>query len=101
MRTSTDQLGADPLMSVLAGKAEPKGTDWRRAQDQGKAGAGKSTLNRLELTPADADAKARHKKIVYDLKKSAALRSISTRKGRFQGNRVLCVPWAASKSRIA
>ena len=38
----------------------------RRKQDQGKAGAGKSTLNRLELTPADADAKARYKKIVYD-----------------------------------
>jgi hypothetical protein len=61
-----DQLRADPLMAVLVGKAEPKGTDRRRAQDQGKAGAGKSTLNRLELTPADADAKARYKKIVYD-----------------------------------
>jgi hypothetical protein len=61
-----DQLRGDPLMAVLVGKAEPKGTDRRRAQDQGKAGAGKSTLNRLELTPADADAKARYKKIVYD-----------------------------------
>jgi hypothetical protein len=61
-----DQLRADPLMAVLVGKAEPKGTDRRRAQDQGKAGAGKSTLNRLELTPADADARARYKKIVYD-----------------------------------
>ncbi len=61
-----DQLRGDPLMAVLVGKAEPKGTDRRRVQDQGKAGAGKSTLNRLELTPADADAKARYKKIVYD-----------------------------------
>jgi hypothetical protein len=61
-----DQLRADPLMAVLVGKAEPKGTDRRRARDQGKAGAGKSTLNRLELTPADADAQARYKKIVYD-----------------------------------
>lgn len=61
-----DQLRADPLMGVLVGKADPQGTDRRRAQDQGKAGAGKSTLNRLELTPADADAKARYKKIVYD-----------------------------------
>jgi len=60
-----DQLRADPLMGVLIGKAEPKGTDRRRKQDQGKAGAGKSTLNRLELTPADANAKARYKKIVY------------------------------------
>jgi hypothetical protein len=60
-----DQLRADPLMGVLIGKAEPKGTDRRRAQDQGKAGAGKSTLNRLELTPEKADASARYKKIVY------------------------------------
>jgi hypothetical protein len=28
--------------------------------------ASSSTLNRLELTPADADATARHKKIVAD-----------------------------------
>lgn len=61
-----DQLRADPLMAVLVGKAEPKGLDRRRAQDQGKAGAGKSTLNRLELTPAGAGAQARYKKIVYD-----------------------------------
>jgi len=61
-----DQLRADPLMGVLVGKAEPKGTDRRRQQDQGKAGAGKSTLNRLELTPADANTKARYKKIVHD-----------------------------------
>lgn len=60
-----DQLRADPLMGVLVGKAEPKGTDRRRAEDRGKAGAGKSTLNRLELTPADADSGARYKKIVY------------------------------------
>lgn len=60
-----DQLRADPLIAALIGKAEPKGTDRRREQDQGKAGAGKSTLNRLELTPADADAQARYKKIVY------------------------------------
>jgi len=61
-----DQLRADPMIAVLTGKVEPKGTDRRREQDVGKAGAGKSTLNRLELTPMDADAKARYKKIVYD-----------------------------------
>jgi hypothetical protein len=60
-----DQLRADPLMGVLIGKTEPKGTDRRREQDRGKAGAGKSTLNRLELTPEQADARARYKKIVY------------------------------------
>jgi hypothetical protein len=61
-----DQLRADPMIAVLTGKQEPQGTDRRREQDAGKAGAGKSTLNRLELTPADADASARYKKIVYD-----------------------------------
>jgi hypothetical protein len=61
-----DQLRADPMIAVLTGKPEPKGTDRRREQDAGKAGAGKSTLNRLELTPPDADAEARYKKIVCD-----------------------------------
>jgi Transposase DDE domain group 1 len=37
--TDHDQLRADPLMDVLIGKAEPKGTDRRRPQNQGKAGA--------------------------------------------------------------
>jgi hypothetical protein len=60
-----DQLRADPMMGVLVGKAEPKGTDRRRVADRGKACAGKSTLNRLELTPAEADAQARYKKIVH------------------------------------
>jgi len=59
-----DQLRQDPMMALLSGKAEPKGTGRRKSRDQGKAGAGKSTLNRLELTPADADDKARYKKIV-------------------------------------
>ncbi|GEM_PF-1227195 len=35
----------------------------RRQQDQGKALAGKSMLNRLELTPVGADTKSRYKKI--------------------------------------
>src|SRR6202521_2649246 len=60
-----DQLRSDPLLGVLIGKAEPKGSDRRRERDRGKAGAGKSTLNRLELTPEKADAQARYKKIVY------------------------------------
>src|SRR4029077_5200631 len=44
------------------------GQERRREQDRGSAGAGKSTLNRLELTPADADKRARYKKIVMDEK---------------------------------
>lgn len=39
-----------------------------REQDRGSAGAGKSTLNRLELTPETAAAKARYKKIVMEEK---------------------------------
>jgi hypothetical protein len=61
-----DRLRADPLLASLCGKADPLGQDRTRAQDRGKALAGKSTLNRLELTPADASAAARYKKIVAD-----------------------------------
>jgi hypothetical protein len=61
-----DQLRADPLLGMLSGKADVEGRQRRRKQDRGKAGAGKSTLNRLELTPADANRQARYKKIVMD-----------------------------------
>jgi hypothetical protein len=61
-----DQLRVDPLLASLCGKKDPLGQDRERAQDRGKALAGKSTLNRLELTPADATAAARYKKIVAD-----------------------------------
>ena len=61
-----DQLRADPLLALLCGKADVEGRQRRRKQDRGKAGAGKSTLNRLELTPADATEEARYKKIVLD-----------------------------------
>lgn len=63
-----DQLRADPLLAVLVNHADPLGAQRSRARDCGKALAGKSTLNRLELTPADADAKSRYKKIVYNKK---------------------------------
>jgi len=60
-----DSLRHDILMGLLSEKGDPEGGD-RRGQDRGKALAGKSTLNRLELTPADANAKSRYKKIVVD-----------------------------------
>jgi len=60
-----DSLRHDILMGLLSEKSDPEGKD-RRGQDQGKALAGKSTLNRLELTPEDANAKSRYKKIVVD-----------------------------------
>jgi len=63
-----DQLRRDPRLAVLCGKQDVAGQERRREQDRGSAGAGKSTLNRLELTPAHADERARYKKIVMDEK---------------------------------
>ena len=61
-----DRLRHDPLMGLLAEKSDPWGADRRCAKDRGHAVAGKSTLNRLELSPSDADATARYKKIVMN-----------------------------------
>jgi len=61
-----EALKSDPLLATVCGKEDPLGKNRLRAADQGKALAGKSTLNRLELTPKEADAKARYKKIVGD-----------------------------------
>jgi hypothetical protein len=62
-----DTLRHDPLLAALVGKADPSGQDRRRQADRGKALAGKSTLNRLELTPVRAKATSRYKKIVAHL----------------------------------
>ena len=59
-----ERLRHDPLMALLAGRKDITGQDRRDAQDRGKPLAGKSTLNRLELTPVGADADSRYKKIV-------------------------------------
>ncbi len=59
-----DELRYDPLLAVLVGKADPTGMGRPLARDRGKACAGKSTLNRLELTPVGATAGSRYKKIV-------------------------------------
>ena len=45
-----DELRHDPLLAALVGKQDPTGQDRLRDRDRGKASAGKSTLNRLELT---------------------------------------------------
>jgi hypothetical protein len=62
-----DRLRHDPLLAVLVGKKDPQGAQRARARDRGKALAGKSTLNRLELTPVRANAQSRYKKIVAHL----------------------------------
>jgi hypothetical protein len=61
-----DQLRHDPLLAVLAGKDDPTGSDRSRERDKGKALAGKSTLNRLELTPISANSSSRYKKITVN-----------------------------------
>src|SRR5574342_361264 len=58
-----DDLRRDPLLAAVVGKPDPTGQTRRRRRDQGKALAGKSTLNRLELTPVGADQDSRYKKI--------------------------------------
>jgi len=61
-----DTLRDDPLLALAAGKADLTGATRARERDRGHALAGKSTLNRLELTPVDATAASRYQKIAYD-----------------------------------
>src|SRR4051794_25449524 len=58
-----DDLRCDPLLATVVGKGDPTGQTRHRRRDRGKALAGKSTLNRLELTPVGADKDSRYKKI--------------------------------------
>jgi Transposase DDE domain group 1 len=59
-----DDLRHDPLLATVVGKQDPTGQSRLRKRDKGKALAGKSTLNRLELTPVGADEDSRYKKVV-------------------------------------
>ncbi len=61
-----DQLRGDPLLAVLAEKPDPSGESRVRERDQGKALAGKSTLNRLELTGEVVSEEERYKKIALE-----------------------------------
>jgi hypothetical protein len=56
-----EELRRDPMLAVALSKDDVKGEQRRRAQDRGKALAGKSTLNRLELTAPDYDGSPRQK----------------------------------------
>lgn len=58
-----DDLRSDPLLAVLCGKGDPTGSKRKDPRDRGKALAGKSTLNRMELTGEKANEKDRYKKI--------------------------------------
>lgn len=61
-----DELRRDPLLAAVVGKEDPTGADRKRERDTGKALAGKSTLNRLELTDPGSAQEARYKKIAAD-----------------------------------
>ena len=62
-----EQLRHDPLFALLAGRRDVTGGDRRDPQDKGVPLAGKSTLNRLELTPVGASEDSRYKKIVASI----------------------------------
>ena len=66
MRIDHDELRHDALLASVVGKEDPTGSTRVQPRDRGKALAGKSTLNRLELTPDDASGSSRYKKIVAD-----------------------------------
>ena len=68
-----DRLRQDPLLAALVGKEDPTGESRVRERDRNKPLAGKSTLNRLELTPVRADAGSRYKKITADMKAAEGL----------------------------
>ena len=68
-----DDLLRDPLLAMALGKKDVEGKNRHRNSDKGKALASSSTLNRIELTPADASGTARYKKIVYHPEKVETL----------------------------
>ena len=61
-----EQLRHDPLLALMCGRKDVTGKD-RGARSKGVPLAGKSTLNRLELTPAGAKKNSRYKKIVASI----------------------------------
>lgn len=61
-----DALRHDPLLALACDKSDPQGQDRLHKRDKGKALAGKSTLNRLELGNPDKAREDRYKKIIAD-----------------------------------
>lgn len=59
-----DALRQDPLLALLCNQEDLLGEHRVHEQDKGKALAGKSTLNCLELTPLQGSEGSRYKKIV-------------------------------------
>ena len=61
-----DELCRDSVLAMLSGCTDLTGAGRVRPSDRGKPLAGKSTLNRLELTPGEGGGAARYKKTVAD-----------------------------------
>jgi hypothetical protein len=61
-----DRLRSDPALAMIVGKEDPKGEHRRDQRDRGKALAGKSTLNRLELSEKEVSPEERYKKIAME-----------------------------------
>ena len=59
-----DELCRDRLLALLCGVSDVTGSGRPRCSGRGKPLAGKSTLNRLELTPEAGAGEARYKKVV-------------------------------------
>lgn len=60
-----NDLKWDPLLALALDKRDLEGKSRHRRSDRGKVLASASTLNRLELTPADAGTHSRYKKVIY------------------------------------
>lgn len=58
-----DELRRDPLLAALVGKRDPTGAERRQARDEGKALAGKSTLNRLEWSAVGGTEVDRYRRV--------------------------------------
>ena len=65
-----DWLRHEALLAAIVGNEDPEGNNRESARDRGKALAGKSTLNRLELTPVGADSGDRYKKVAANIRAS-------------------------------
>lgn len=61
-----EALRRDPLLAILCQAHDVTGAQRARTRDRGAALAGKSTLNRLELTPGNGYAASRYRKIEAD-----------------------------------
>lgn len=68
-----NEMRHDPLLALLVGKQDPSGESRKRGADKGKALAGASTLNRLELTGDAVSTNERYKKIRFDAEEGMLL----------------------------